>query len=340
MSALRVAVDAHNLLTDWRGIARYVRAVLVRLAARDDVELTLLTHRRLFARRALRRVLAGDRFRTARRVPRDADVVWHPWNGTFFASDRPAVVTVHDAVPFAFPAAGAARRHSEQEPWRRSAAGARAFLANSRFTADEAERYLGIDPARVTVTPLAVEREHFNPAGPRAALPDGRRFVLYAGADEPRKNVATLAAAHARAFPNGEVALAAAGDAPAQPGVVALGRLEPAQLAAWYRGALAVAVPSLYEGFGFPLLEAMACGTAVAATRATSLPEVGGDAPLWIDAPLDVDAWAAALRALAGDDTLRARHAADGVRRAATFSWDTCANATLGVLRDAARQPA
>jgi glycosyltransferase involved in cell wall biosynthesis len=320
MSALHVAVDARDLAHDWRGIARYVRAVLDRFARRSDVAVTLV-ERGLFGQRA----------------PRGADVVWHPWNGTFFAARVPAVVTFHDAVPFRFPAADPRKRRNEQGPWLRSAATASAFLANSHFTVAEVERYLGVPAARQTVTYLAVEREVFAPEGDAAALPGGRPYVLFAGAAEPRKNLATLLAAHARAFPGDAVALVVAGGAP-PPGarVHALGALEPAELARWYRGARAVAVPSLYEGFGFPLLEAMACGTPALASRTTSLVEVGGDGCAWIEDPLDIAAWSAGLEQIAGDEALRARLRGAGLLQAATFSWDRCAEETLAVLRRAA----
>lgn len=319
MSALHVAVDARDLAHDWRGIARYVGAVLARFAQRSDVVVTLV-ERGLFGQRA----------------PRGADVVWHPWNGTFFGARVPAVVTFHDAVPFRFPADDARKRRNEQEPWLRSAATARAFIANSRFTVAEVERFLGVAAARQTVTYLAVERDVFAPEGDAAVLPDGRPYVLFAGAAEPRKNLATLLAAHARAFPDDAVALVVAGGAPpAGTRVQALGALAPPELARWYRGARAVAVPSCYEGFGFPLLEAMACGTPAIASRATSLPEVGGEGCVWIDDPLDVAAWAAALQAATGDAG-RPRLRAAGIAQAATFSWDRCADETLTVLRRAA----
>ena len=322
MSALHVAVDARDLAHDWRGIARYVRAVLDRFARRDDVVVTLV-ERGLFGQRA----------------PRDADVVWHPWNGTFFAARVPAVVTFHDAVPFRFPADDPRKRRNEQGPWLRSAATARAFLANSQFTLAEVERYLGVAAARQTVTYLAVARDVFAPADDAAALPDGRPFVLFVGAAEPRKNLATLLAAHARAFPDDAVALAVAGGAPpAGARVHALGALQPAELARWYRGARAVAVPSLYEGFGFPLLEAMACGTPAIASRATSLIEVGGDGCRWIDDPLDVQAWSAALTDVVSDERLRVRLRVAGIAQAAKFSWDRCAEETLAVLRRAAEE--
>jgi glycosyltransferase involved in cell wall biosynthesis len=270
-------------------------------------------------------------------APRRADVVWHPWNGTFFSARVPAVVTFHDAVPFRFPADDPRKRRNEQEPWLRSAASASAFIANSHFTVTEVERFLGVAAARQTVTYLAVEPDVFAPQGDLTILPDGRPYILFAGAAEPRKNLATLLEAHALAFPDDAVALVVAGAAP-PPGarVRALGAIEPGELARWYRGARAVAVPSCYEGFGFPLLEAMACGTPAIASRATSLVEVGGDGCVWIDDPLDAPAWAAALRKTVADVWLRPQLRAAGIAQAARFSWDRCAEETLMVLRRAA----
>jgi alpha-1,3-rhamnosyl/mannosyltransferase len=119
-------------------------------------------------------------------------------------------------------------------------------------------------------------------------------------------------------------------------GGVVVDARDDATLHALYRRAMLVAVPSYYEGFGFPLLEALACGAPVVAARAGSLPEVGGDAAAWVDAVRSADAWADALRALAGDDAARAQLAARGPERAALFSWERCTAETLAVLREAA----
>jgi glycosyltransferase involved in cell wall biosynthesis len=298
-----------------------VRAILKRFAVRDDVRVTLVR---------------GGPF--GLRAPRDADVVWHPWNGTFFGSRAPAVVTFHDAVPFRFPPDDPRTRANDQDPWRRSAAESQAFIANSQFTAGEIAQFLGVPRERQTVTLLAVESDVFHPGGEPAWLDGGQPYVLFAGAGEARKNLATLIEAHARAFPRGDVRLAVAGATPPpRSGALALGVLEPLELARWYRGALTVAVPSLYEGFGFPLLEALACGAPALASRCSSLPEVGGDACAWIEDPLDVAAWTAELGALATDAAARARLGAAGPVQAARFSWDRCADETLGVLRAAAQ---
>ena len=314
---LHVAVDARDLAHDWRGIARYVRAVLARFAQRSDVRVTLV-ERGLFGQRA----------------PRSADVVWHPWNGTFFSAHVPSVVTFHDAVPFRFPAGDPRKRRNEQEPWLRSAATASAFLANSRYTISEVERFLNVPVERQTVTYLGVERDVFSPQGEANVLPDGRPYVLYVGTLEPFKNLPTLLAAHARAFPQAETALVIAGNGPpSDERVHALGVVEPVALAGWYRGARIVAVPSTYECFGLPLLEGMACGTPVIASRTPSLEEVGGDGCAWVDDPLDAVAWSETLAAVAGDAGRRAQLQAAGLARAAAFSWDRCAEETLAVLR-------
>lgn len=333
---IRLAVDAHNLERDWRGISRYLRALLSRMARRDDLALTLLVYD-LFvprARVAIADLLGVDSFKVARSVPRDSDVVWHPWNGTFFKSAAPAIATMHDAVPFAYPNDDPAKRESEQDPFRRTAR--KAFiLANSAFTAREVEHHLGVPRERLRVTLLAVE-DAFSPAGPVATF--DRPYILYVGAMEERKNFATLAAAHARAFPDGSVALVCAGDRPNAPtGVVSLGPLEREDLVRWYRGALATAVPSRYEGFGFPALEAMACGSPVIVSAGSSLDEVCGDAGLTIEDPVHIGAWTEALRAIASVATLRARLRAAGLERAATFSWERCADDTVAAIRDVHR---
>ena len=104
-------------------------------------------------------------------------------------------------------------------------------------------------------------------------------------------------------------------------------------LARWYRGARAVAVPSSYECFGLPLLEAMSCGTPVIASRTPSLFEVGADACVWIEDPFDVDTWSATLQRVVEDRNEQAMLAAAGRERAAGFTWERCAEETLAVLR-------
>ncbi|HTD33063.1 MAG TPA: glycosyltransferase family 1 protein [Candidatus Elarobacter sp.] len=351
MSTVHVAVDAHNLARDDRGIGRYARAVLSR-AVRDPGFRWTLVVRDLFPQRAaVARTIGAEpgEVAVARHVPRDADAVWFPWNGTFLRTDVPSVATVHDAAPFAYPAADPRRRATEQNPFLATANTARRILVQSRFTAQEVERRLGVDAARIVVTPLAADPV-FTPRASADSVPHalrGKRYVLHVGAHDERKNTATLIAGFERAFGDaegadagGEPVLAFTRKPPAMPRrAVVVDASDDAALAALYRGAALVAVPSTYEGFGFPLLEAMACGAPSLAARAGALPEVGGDAAAYVDEPLDAGAWAQALRSLLGDDAARASLAARGPVRAAEFSWERCTAQTLGVLREVAALP-
>ncbi|HEX3467462.1 MAG TPA: glycosyltransferase family 1 protein [Candidatus Elarobacter sp.] len=340
VTRVHVAVDAHNLARDDRGIGRYARAVLSRALHDDRFRWTFVV-RDLFPRRApVARALGADPgdVRVARRVPADADVVWFPWNGTFLRANAPAVATIHDAAPFAFPAADPRKRATEQGPFRVTAATARRILVQSRFTAGEVEQRLGVEPERIAVTPLAADPV-FVP-GPPDALPAelrGARYVLHVGAHDERKNSAVLIDGFARAFGDGDVTLVFTRRPPAlPPRARVVDAASDATLCALYRGAALVSVPSTYEGFGLPLLEAMACGTATLGARAGALPEVGGDASAWVDDARDPEAWASALRSLLGDDARRAELGARGLARAATFSWERCTAQTLAVLEAAA----
>lgn len=338
MNLVHVAVDAHNLVRDDRGIGRYARAVLSRALREPGFRWTLVV-RDLFPNRgAFARALNATSVEIARRVPRDADVVWFPWNGTFLRSDAPAVATVHDAAPFAFPSANPRIRATEQGPFLTTAATARRILVQSAFTAGEVERWLKVDAERIVVTPLAADPIFIT--GSEGMLPAAlreRRYVLHVGAHDPRKNTATLVDAYERAFPQGEVTLAFTRRPPVLPhGGIVVEAPDDTSLIALYRGAALVALPSTYEGFGFPLLEAMACGAPVLAADAGALPEIGGDAAAYVEDPFDPAAWSEALRTLLADDERRAALARRGPPRAGRFSWERCTTQTLTVLRETA----
>jgi len=198
----------------------------------------------------------------------------------------------------------------------------------------------GLD-GKISVVPLG-----FSTAVAPGRLPAGLEpgFVLAVGTIEPRKNYPRLLAAYR--------ALRAPGDAPplviagragwaygdtldrirAEPGVRYLGHVDEATLAALYENASVLAFPSLYEGFGLPLLEAMARGVPAVAGRVGAMPELAGDAAVLVD-PEDVDAIAAGLEAVLGDPALRQRLGAAGRARAAGFTWRRSADLTRDVLR-------
>jgi glycosyltransferase involved in cell wall biosynthesis len=336
---VHVAVDAHNLLTDRRGIGVYLRAVLARILASGTCRVTLLVGHPLprLQKRALARELGSAEFAVSSRIPRDAAVIWHPWNGTFFRGGRRNVVTMHDVAPFVYPAADAKKRRSQQEPFETSARAADRILTDSHFSKDGIEAYLSVEPERITVVPLAAG-ELFAPGKPDelpSVLRD-RRYVLYVGSLEERKNVQTLIAAWRNALAAQGIALAIVSDGKLPDDVVALRDLSPERFRDVYRGALCLAYPTLYEGFGLPALEAMACGTPAVVSRIASLPEICGEAARYVDEPRSTAAWESALREIASSDVLRGELSRRGLAQAAKFSWDLTARATLAVLSDAA----
>jgi glycosyltransferase involved in cell wall biosynthesis len=342
MPPLRLAVDARAAIEDVRGIGRYVRAVLQRLVVRDDVALTLLAYGPLAALR-FRAQYAGalgcDRFEVRSRVPPGVQVAWHPANGTFFDAPHAAnVATIHDAAPFRYPCADRARREREQQPFLRSAATASRVIAVSAFGASEIAAGLRYDPARIAIVRHGVDC-FFSPGDTGALAPglQAQRYLLFVGPwNEERTNFATIRAAYARAWPQGDgprLAVAGSG-APSDAGIVSIEARGDAMMRALYRGAIALVVPSRYEGFGMTVLEAMACGTPVLAADAAPLPEVGGEAARYVAAE-DVAAWSEALRAVASDAGVRDRLRVAGLQRAAVFDWETSTLRHLACFREA-----
>jgi glycosyltransferase involved in cell wall biosynthesis len=265
---------------------------------------------------------------------------------------RPLVATIHDLAfrhyPEAYPAAG--RRYHERSARIVADEAARVLVPSEATARDLAELY-GVDRGRVTITPLGAEvPPDPDRAGAERLLRDlGVRgpFLLAVGTLEPRKNLPRLLDAF------GEAAAELADHWLVVVGPVGWGpRLRPTWdsvrvklagpvgdrlLHALYQAADGLAYPSLYEGFGLPVLEAMANGTPVLTSDRSSLPEVAGDAALLVD-PLDRAAIAAGLVRLAGDEALRRRLVEAGRRRAAGFTWRATAAATWATYRQVAEQ--
>jgi glycosyltransferase involved in cell wall biosynthesis len=206
MPPLRLAVDARVIAEDTRGIGRYTRAILRRLASRNDVALTLLAPGPFpqLRRGAYARALGSDNFAVAARVAGETGAVWHPANGTFFSSPVPSVATIHDAVPFRYPDPDPKRREHAQGPFLRSARGATRIIAVSEFGRREVCEALGVTAARIVAIPHGVESV-FSPGAAQPLPPalQGRRYLLFVGDPEaePRKNFPLLYEAYRRAGP-------------------------------------------------------------------------------------------------------------------------------------------
>jgi len=218
---------------------------------------------------------------------------------------------------------------------------ARALLTVSAFSREELSRRLGIPQGRFEVIPNGVD-DHFapQPAGAVAALRERLslpgRYLLAVGNAKPFKNLSLLARA-APSLPLPLVLLAGQGTAARHGfprGTLELSSLPEADLPALYAGAEALLLPSRYEGFGLPVLEAMACGTPVLCARAGALPEVAGEAAVVLS-PDEPRAWSDAATQLCGDAAARAERVAAGRARAEAFRWDTCAERTLDAYASA-----
>jgi len=261
----------------------------------------------------------------------------------------PAVVTIHDLIHLEFPFDGAT-------PLRYPAARLLIARALSRgrviITAtDSARRDLeALSPrhaAKIRTVPHGIAPRFHPGIGPpevaRTLAAHGivGAFALFIGGVRPHKNLARVLEAFSRAaIP--DFSLVLAGPMPknveslaaSREGVRWIGVVEDADLPALYRAAAFLVYPSLAEGFGLPVAEAMACGTPVIASNIPAIAEVAGEAALLVD-PRDTDAIARAMRELHSDSELRALLSARGIERAKAFSWDDTATRTLDVYREA-----
>jgi glycosyltransferase involved in cell wall biosynthesis len=299
---------------------------------------------------------------SALRIPFGMPIALASWRSnllhvTYIAPGRPGcptVVTVHDLSYLA---------HPEWLSWRvrftlnqlvpRSVRAAARVIAISEFTKQDLIQRYGLSPEKIVVVPLAAGA-NFTPQPDAAAqpLPAGIRepFILAVGNLEPRKNLATLIQAFAelvrqqkfagqlviagKATYRGEEAAGAVARLGLEGRVIFTGFVDDATLRLLYNRATLFAYPSLYEGFGLPLLEAMACGCPVVASNATAIPQTAGDAAILVD-PTSVAALTAAMARIVADPEQARRMSAQGKAQAARFSWTRTAELTRAVYEEA-----
>jgi glycosyltransferase involved in cell wall biosynthesis len=363
LSELTIGIDARAAVEVAAGRGRFVRELLRALAEREDaVRYVCYARSRweepLDERFSWELIEAGDplwHMYAARAANRRCDVFLSSNSYlTVWMLRIPSAIVIYDMVAF----------DPDSHPNRRSAAierltlgpavrRARAFIAISQATAVDFERRFPRAAGRVTVAHLGVSPNLSNSLGAEelASLP-AAGFVLAAGTLEPRKNLPGLVAAYKllderlqRDHPIvvvGEVGWQASSTLTQLQSLgercVMLGHVSDVALAELYRRCGAFCYPSLYEGFGLPVLEAMAAGAAVVTSNVSSLPEVGGDAAEYAD-PRDPASIAAALRNVLGSPARRAELGASAQSRAAQFDWADTASTVLGVLRAAAGRP-
>lgn len=357
-----LAYDGSSLAQGLSGVGYYTRRLLDELAARAGagrLASPVVLSNRSVAVPAGARLHEGHRF-PVRAVWMEAFVpralralradVAHFTNYTAPLSlDRPYVVTIHDMSLALLP---------ECSTWKmrlivprvlpRVARRARLVLVPSIATRDDVVRLLAVDPGRVRVIPHAAPRAFAET--PHLPAPAGPPYFLFVGNLEPRKNLARALRAFARIAPSLPahrfVMVGQPGwkyddvlrelRRPALEGRVELrGYVDESELPALYRHATAFVYPSLYEGFGLPVIEAMACGAPVLTSRVSALPELAEGAALLVD-PTDEAALAEAMHALATDAALGTRLRAAGRARAAQYSWEATADRTIEAYEEAA----
>lgn len=306
---------------------------------------------------AVRSIVLGAPFRGASKLAERIDV----YLATDYRIPRlrgtPVCATIFDAIPLSHPEwANPQMRRAKNWILRHSIQWADRVLAISQAMVPEIVEHYGISQDRIAVTPLGVGDEWFIAESPvrirkvreRHGVAPG--YFLSVGTLQPRKNIARVVEAYVRLplaireehqlVVVGKVGWSAASTVEllrrhASSGVRWLERIPDDELRSLYQGAAAFVFPSLYEGFGLPVVEAFASGTPVIASTGTSLPEIVGDAGCLVDA-LDVGAIGAALERIVDDpswaDALRVK----GRERAKRYSWDACASLTAAVLREMA----
>jgi glycosyltransferase involved in cell wall biosynthesis len=354
------------------GVSGYIRQLLAHLpaAAPDlhftaftpdvdlDADLTLRRSTRWDTRRPLRRILWEQAALPLLARQTQLDLLHGAVNVVPALAACPSVVTVHDLsfmrYPQAFPPV---QRAYLQSQVRRSTRAARRVIAVSQATRQDVVELFDVAPERIDVVHNGVDAcfslaptEQVEAFRRRQGLP--QRYVLHLGTLEPRKNLVRLVQAFAQVRANDPgqppAKLVLAGGKGWDYGaifaevdrlglaqdVIFPGYVADEELAWWYRAAAVFAYPSLLEGFGLPVLEAMACGAPVVTSNLSSLPEVAGDAALLVD-PTSVDALAAALLRLLADAGLATDLRARGQAQAARFPWSRTAQQTAAVYRRA-----
>lgn len=344
---MRFALDATPLTISSGGLPRYVMelsSALARTSPEDEFLLLSDQDFPLAERANLKRGSRPNGFLERR---------WWLWgaekacqrqrvdlfHGTNFAipyfAHRATILTILDLSPWMNPewhaGAGRVREHTPRMiRWGRPTM----VLTLTEAVRKRVIEHFGLTPDRVAAIPLAAPDE-YRPTGSGADRP----YFLFVGTLEPRKNIPVLLEAWRKVYRETRVELILAGrrrsdfpEVPAEPGLQILGEVDEAKLPELYSGAVALVYPSLYEGFGLPVLEAMQCGTCVITSRDPAVNEVAGDAAIACDGAAVM---ASAMRELLGNEGMQREYRERSLRRAAQFSWDSTAKMTRQLYTEA-----
>jgi glycosyltransferase involved in cell wall biosynthesis len=355
-------VYTQNLLREFKTIVRHDAAVrfslfasnrngndAIHIASEDRFELrssALLDHDRLWR--------FGGAGLSASRA--HADVMFIPTAATLPVGPVPAVSTIHDVTPITMPSHSAPVSAMQRLLLKGCARFSRAIITSSECSKNDIVTHLGVPEEKVVVIHDGCDQSLFNTDPPEMAalaafharLGIDKPYLLHHGTIQPRKNLKRLIQAFhlmlaenadlefdlvlagQRGWASDEVVNAAA-ESRGRGRVILAGMLDDPDLALLIKGATLVVVPSLYEGFSLPMVEAMACGVPTVASNTSCLPEISGNALAYFD-PLSVEDIAACLQKVLRDSDLRQFVRQQGINRAREFTWERCARQTLAVL--------
>lgn len=283
----------------------------------------------------------------------DVDVLWDPWAMGGAAPDRrileqaiPSVVTVHGAAPWVLKGKdyyatgrsevmGRLRAYKERIRWRKFRERCAAFIAVSEYGKEEVVRYLGLNEKKVAVVWHGVDHRCFTDVGIKKST-DG--YFLHVSQWQPKKNFDRILQAYSmlEIRPKPRLIAVVPGYQRSGAGVsgveIIARKVSDPELAALYRGALALVFPSLHETFGMPILEAMACGCPVITSDRTACPEISGGCALFVN-PESAVSIAEGMDAVAGNMAMRLGMRRDGLAWAGRFSWDFCARKHVEIFQ-------
>ena len=292
-----------------------------------------------------------------------ADLIFSPTTHTCPFGPIPVVTTIHDVTPVVSPSFGSVPNLLERIRLRNAAKYSLKCVTDSQCSKKDLVEIYGIPPEKVTVVYLGYDQDIFNTSKIGADRQQqlfaryGIRppYIFHHGVVQPRKNLLRLIQACrilwknqtgsdfqlVLAGPHGwkcQPILEAAAEVSVQGKVILTGALPDEDLASLLKGSTLCVIPSLYEGFCLPMVEAMACGTPTIASNKSCLPEVSGGVLRYFD-PYSIEEMASTIAAALEDTALRSQLSTEGIKRASQFSWDRCAKETMAVLSSIQQRP-
>ena len=360
-------VYTQNLLREFKKLARQGTAIrfslfassrngndAVHIASENGFELcssALLDHDRLWR--------FGGAGLSASRA--QADVMFIPTAATLPVGRVPAVCTIHDVTPITMPSHSPGVGAMQRVLLKGCARFSRAIITSSECSKRDIVTHLGVPEEKVVVIHDGCDQSIFNADPPdmaalaalHARLGINKPYLLHHGTIQPRKNLKRLIEAFRlmlannldldvdlvltgrRGWNSGEI-ISAAAESDGRGRVILTGILNDADLALLIKGASLAVVPSLYEGFSLPMVEAMACGVPTVASNTSCLPEISGNTLAYFD-PLSCEAMAVCMQTVLRSSELRLHLSQNGIARAREFTWERCARHTLDVLINAGK---